>query len=51
MEDYKILDKINSGSYGDVFRITREDWDTVKAMKKFKKIYKTREEAEEEIEV
>lgn len=51
MEDYKILEKINSGSFGDVYKITRDDLDNVKAVKKFKKVYKSKEEAEEEIEV
>lgn len=51
MEDYKILDKINSGTYGDVYKIYWEGWESIKAVKKFKKIYSGWEEAEEEIEV
>lgn len=51
IEDYKIGDKIDSGTYGEVYKIFKEGWDTPLAVKKFKKIYKSKDEAEEEIEV
>jgi serine/threonine protein kinase len=52
IEGFKVLGKINSGTFGNVYKVVfEEDSKRVMAMKKFKKIYKSEEEAEEEQEV
>jgi serine/threonine protein kinase len=51
MEEYKILEKLGSGTYGNVYQIYHDNWPTLKAVKRFKKIYKSKEEADSEIEV
>lgn len=51
MEEYKVQDKIGSGTYGDVFQVMKAGWDELKACKTFKRHYHNAAEAEEEIEV
>ena len=44
------MDKIGSGTYGHVYQIFAEGWSSVKAAKKFKKIYSSKAEALGEME-
>lgn len=45
MERFKILSNLGDGSFGNVFRVQDRDTGDILAMKKFKRKYKTWEEA------
>ena len=51
MQDYNLLEKIGSGSYGSVFKAFDVKKKEYRAIKKFKKKYKTIDACKKEVEV